>query len=178
MLRQDMRYADVATPIKRRSAMAATQKSALTAPKPRSARAIQRRQPYSTAGPCPSRCEAFVRGRPVLRPKWTSMGAGCPHGRSGNSLHISPPSASLSRGAPGRIRQSRRNNDRGAFTCLDRSDRRSGGALQRADLASRRLLADISGRLSIRSPQPYDRLPMWRIAEQTILRWQPCIDQI
>ena len=111
-------------------------------------------------------------------PNGQSMGAGCPHGRSGNSLHISPPSASLSRGAPGRLRQSRRNNDRGAFTCLDRSDRRSGGALQRADLASRRHLADIGGRLSIRSPQPYDRLPMWRIAEQTILRWQPRLDQI
>ena len=47
-----------------------------------------------------------------------------------------------------------------------------------ADLASRRHLADISGRLSIRSPQPYDRLPMWRIAEQTILRWQPRINSI
>jgi Iron-binding zinc finger CDGSH type len=41
------------TPIKRRSAMAATQKSALTAPKPRSAHVIQRRQPYSTARSLP-----------------------------------------------------------------------------------------------------------------------------
>jgi hypothetical protein len=51
-------------------------------------------------------------------------------------------------------------------------------ALQRANLASWRRLANVSGLLSIRSPQPYDRLPMWRIAEQTILRWQPCIEQI
>jgi hypothetical protein len=51
MLRQDMRYADVATLIRRRSATAHTPRSALTAQKLQSARPIPRRQRYSTAQP-------------------------------------------------------------------------------------------------------------------------------
>ena len=122
MLRQDMRYADVATHIRPRSATVPMHKLALTAPKRQSARPIPLRQPYSTAGPCPSGCEALVRGRPVLRSEWIGMESGRTHGRSGNSVDVSSPGASLSRGAPGRLRQSHRSNDRGEFTCLDRSN--------------------------------------------------------
>ena len=175
ILRRDTLYADVATHIRPRSATAPMHKLALTAPKRQSARPILRRQRIRRSGPCPSRCEALVRGRPFLRSEWKSMESGCTHGRSGNSVDVSSPSASLSRGSPSRLQQSRRNNDRGGFASLDR---RSGGKLQRADLAARRHLADVSRRLSVRSPQPYNYLPMWRITEQAVLRWQPRIDQI
>ena len=53
MLRQDMRYADVATHIRPRSATAPMNKLALTAPKRQSARPIPRRRPHSTARSLP-----------------------------------------------------------------------------------------------------------------------------
>jgi CDGSH-type Zn-finger protein len=55
---------------------------------------------------------------------------------------------------------------------------KAGGGLQRADLVARGHLADISRRFSVRSPQPCNYLPMRRITEQAVLRWQPRFNQI
>ena len=79
-------------------------------------------------------------------------------------------------GSSRRLRQGRRNNHRGEFARLNRSDRRPGGRLQRADLAARRHLTDVGGRLSLRSPQSHDDLPLWRVEEQAVLRWQSRVD--
>ena len=79
-------------------------------------------------------------------------------------------------GSSRRLRQGRRNNHRGEFARLNRSDRRPGGRLQRADLAAWRHLTDVGGRLSLRSPQSHDDLPLWRVEEQAVLRWQSRVD--
>ena len=98
---------------------------------------------------CPSGCEAPVRGRPVLRPEWQRMEPGRAHRRSANSRDVSPPSASLPCGSSRRLRQGRRSSHRGEFARLNRSDRRPGGRLQRADLAARGHLTNVGGRLSL-----------------------------
>ena len=111
-----------ATRIRRRSATAPMHKLALTAPKRQSARPIPRRQPYSTARSLPfwirSTC-ARTAGSAIRMDRYGIR----LHTRTIRKFgHVSSPGASLSRGAPGRLRQSHRNNDRGEFTCLDRSD--------------------------------------------------------
>ena len=175
-LRKNTHCVAAGTHTERPSATAPTQRSASMAAKLPHARPIRRRQPIRRTCSCPSGCEAPVRGRPVLRPEWQRMEPGRAHRRSANSRDVSPPGASLPCGSSRRLRTGRRNNHRGEFARLNRSDRRPGGRLQRADLAARRHLTDVGGRLSLRSPQSHDDLPLWRVEEQAVLRWQSRVD--